>query len=123
MTDGRDRMFAAQAARIAQIPREADFARIHARADESAHTWAADAECLGCTLLMLTRGADVEVLSTLKFRSEARDETRTIDLPGGTDVQGARQEGEVPQSGRITAVTAWHDGWVAVIESCITEIG
>ena len=59
----------------------------------------------------------------MKFRSEARDETRTIDLPRGTEVQGAWQEGEVSQSGRITAITAWHDGWVAVIESCITEIG
>ena len=123
MIDGRDRMFAAQAERTAHIPSEADLARIHARADESACAWAADAEYLGGTLLMLIRGADVEVFSTMKFRSEARDETRTIDLPRGTDVRGAWQEGEVPQSGRITAVTAWHDGWVAVIESCITEIG
>ena len=81
MIDGRDRMFAAQADRIAQIPSEADFARIHARSDESACTWAADAKYLGCTLLMLIRGADVEVFSTMKFRSEARDETRMIDLP------------------------------------------
>ena len=65
----------------------------------------------------------MEVFSAMKFRSEARDETRTIDLPGGTEVQGAWQEGEVSRSGRITAVTAWHDGWVAVIESCGLPIG
>jgi hypothetical protein len=123
MVDARDRMYAAQAERIARIPSEADFARIHGRADELARAWAADARYLGCTLLMLIRGADVEVFSTMRFRSEARDEVRTIDLPGATEVQGAWREGEVPQSGRITAVTAWHDGWVAVIESCITEIG
>ena len=38
-------------------------------------------------------------------------------------MQGAWQAGEVSQSGHITAVTAWRDGWAAVIESCITEIG
>ena len=31
--------------------------------------------------------------------------------------------GDVPLSGRITDVSAWHEGWVAVIESCVTEIG
>ena len=123
MIDGRDRTFAAQADRIARIPSEADFARICARADESARAWAADAEYVGCTLLMLIRGADVEVFSAMTFRSEARDETHTIELPRGTEVQGAWHEGEVSRSGRVTAVTAWHDGWVAVIESCVTEIG
>lgn len=54
MMDGRDRMFAAQAERIAHIPSEADLYRIHARADELASAWAADAEYLGCTLLMRT---------------------------------------------------------------------
>ena len=29
----------------------------------------------------------------------------------------------MPLSGRITDVGAWHEGWVAVIESCVTEIG
>jgi hypothetical protein len=51
------------------------------------------------------------------------NETRTFDLPGGAEVQSAWPGGEVPQSGRMTAVTAWRDGWVAMIESCITEIG
>jgi len=123
MTDGRDRMFAAQAERIARIPSEAEFARIHARADALARTWASDAEYRGCALLMLMREAEVEVFSTMAFRSAARNETRTIDLPREPDVPDAWKEGEVPQSGRIDAVTAWHDGWVAVIESCITEIG
>ena len=29
----------------------------------------------------------------------------------------------MPLSGRITDVGAWREGWVAVIESCVTEIG
>jgi rifampin ADP-ribosylating transferase len=123
MTEGRDRMFAAQANRIAHIPSEDDFARLHVRADELAGAWAADAEYLGCTLLMLVRKAGVEVFSAMTFRSEARHVTRTIELPRRVEAKGAWQEGEFSQSGRITAVTAWHDGWVAVIESCITEIG
>jgi hypothetical protein len=123
MMDGRDRAFAAQADRIAHIPSEADFARSHAHSVDLARSWAADAEYQGCTLLMLIRGTDMEVFSAMKFRSDSRGETRTIELPGGTEVLSTWQEGEVPQSGRITDVTAWHDGWVAVIESCITEIG
>lgn len=123
MTDGRDRMFAAQADRIAHIPSEADFARIHACADDKARAWSADAEYLGCTLLMLIRQADVEVFTSMRFRSEASSETRTIELPAETGVQDAWREGEIAHSGRIFEVTAWRDGWVAVIESCITEIG
>jgi hypothetical protein len=123
MIDGRDRVFAVQADRIAHIPSEADFACMHARAHESARAWAADAAYVGCTLLMLIRGADVKVFSAMQFRSEARGGTRTIDMPRGADVRSAWQEGAVPRSGRITHVTAWYDGWVAVIESCITEIG
>ena len=30
---------------------------------------------------------------------------------------------DAPASGRISDVRAWHEGWVAVIESCVTEIG
>ena len=29
----------------------------------------------------------------------------------------------MPLSGRITDVGAWREAWVAVIESCVTEIG
>lgn len=123
MIDGRDRMFAAQANRIAHIPSAGDFARLHARADELAGAWAADAEYVGCTLLMLIRGADVAVFSALKFRSVSRGDTRTIELPRAPEVHAPWNENAVPHSGRIAAVTAWHDGWVAVIESCITEIG
>jgi hypothetical protein len=121
MADGRDRVLAAQAERIARIPGEADFARIHAQADVSAHAWAADAEYVGCTLLMLVRGADVEIVSAMTYRSA--DETRTIEIPSGIGAQAAWQEGEVPLSGRVTDVTAWREGWAAVIESCVTEIG
>ncbi len=123
MLDAQDLLYAQQAARIAHIPTAADFDQLRARADELTRARTPDADYVGCTLLMLIRGTDVEVFSAMTFRSEARDETRTIDFPRGTEVQGAWQEGEVSQSGRITAVTAWRDGWVAVIESCITEIG
>ena len=123
MTDGRDRMYAAQADRIAHIPPEADFDRLHAQADGLARAWAHDAQYAGCTILMLIAGADVEVSSAMRYRSESRCGTRTFDLPRTIDVQRAWQEDEVPLSGHITEVTSWYDGWVAVIESCITEIG
>ena len=48
---------------------------------------------------------------------------RQADALGVTFVWNAEVTAIAQQSGRITAVTAWHDGWVAVIESCITEIG
>jgi len=123
MTDARDRLLAAQAARIAHIPSAADFDQIHARADDAAHEWAPEAEYLGCMLLMLIRGADVEVLAAMTYRSEVRGETRTIELPRPIEVQPSRQEGDVFLSGSVTDVTAWRDGWAGVIESCVTEIG
>jgi hypothetical protein len=122
MTDGLARLRAEQDERVAQIPTEAMFDQIRARADEAAREWAPDSEHLGCILLMLMRGRDVEVFSTMAYRSEARDGTHTIELPHSIEMHPAWQ-GEVSQSGSITAVTAWHDAWVAVIESCITEIG
>jgi hypothetical protein len=121
MTDGRDRLLAAQAERIARIPSEVDFARIHAQADASAHAWEPDPQYLGCTLLMLVRGADVEVFSAMTYRSDVG--TRTIELPRGIEVQAAWKTGEVSLSGRVTDATAWRDGWTAVVESCVTEIG
>jgi hypothetical protein len=123
MTDARDRLLAAQAARVAHIPSEADFGQIHARADEAAHGWAPDPEYLGCILLMLIRGADVEVFSAMAYRSELRGETRTIELPRRIELQPSWQEGEVSLSGRVIDVTAWREGWAGVIESCVTEIG
>lgn len=123
MLEGRDRMFAAQANRIAHIPSEAACARLHAQADALAGTWAADAEYQGCTWLMRIRGADIDVFAAMNYRSESRGETRVIELPSAPEVQAVWNDREVARSGRITAVTAWFDGWVAVIESCITEIG
>ena len=38
-------------------------------------------------------------------------------------MQPGWQEGDVSPSGRVTAVTAWREGWAGVIESCVTEIG
>ncbi len=74
-------------------------------------------------LLMIIRVADVEVFSAMAYRSEARGETRTVELPRRIDMQPSWQEGDVSSSGRITEVTAWREGWAGVIESCVTEIG
>lgn len=124
MMDARDRLLAAQAARVACIPSEADFDRLHAQGHELAREWASDPEYIGCVLLMLIRGADVEVFSAMAYRSELRGETHTIELPRRIDLQPSWQEGDdVPLSGRITEVTAWRQGWAGVIESCVTEIG
>jgi hypothetical protein len=74
-------------------------------------------------LLMLIRGTDAKICSAMSYRSEAQDETRIIELPRPIDAQPGWPAGDLPLSGRITDVTAWHEGWVAVIESCVTEIG
>ena len=81
-------------------------------------------EYLGCMLLMLIKGADVEVFWAMTYRSEARGETRLdrASSPAWT-CSRAGSESDIPLSGRITDVTAWHEGWVGVIESCVTEIG
>lgn len=123
MTEGRDRMFAAQADRIAHIPSESGIAQLHTHADELARAWATDAAYVGCRLLMLIRGADVQVFSAMRYRSDTRHETRLIELPSSPVIRDAWKDEERAESGRITDVTAWRDGWVAVIESCITEIG
>jgi hypothetical protein len=123
MTDGRDRLLAAQAARVARIPSEADFDSIYAQASELACEWTPAPEYLGCILLMLIRGVDVEVFSAMTYRSEARGETRTIELPHPIEVQPTWRESDVSRSGRITEVTAWREGWAGAIESCVTEIG
>jgi hypothetical protein len=123
MTDAVDRSFAAQAARVAHIPSEADFGHMHARADELGREWMPDSDYLGCMLLMLIRGPDVEVFSAMMYRSEVRDETRTIELPRPIEMQPNWSEGDISLSGRVTDVTAWHEGWALVIESCVTEIG
>lgn len=123
MMDGQARLYAMQAARVARIPSEADFDQIHAQADELAREWTPESEYLGCTLLMLIRGAAADVYSALSYRSEAQDETRIIELPCPIDVRPGWPQRDVPLSGRITDVSAWHEGWVAVIESCVTEIG
>jgi hypothetical protein len=123
MMDAQDRLYAMQAERIARIPSAPEFEQIHAQADDLAHEWTPTPEYLGCMLLMLIRGAEAEVCSALSYRSEARAETRTFELPYPIDVRSSGPQRDVPLSGRITDVGAWHDGWVAVIESCVTEIG
>ena len=123
MLDGQARVYAMQAARVARIPSVVDFDQIRAQADELAREWTPQAEYLGCTLLMLISGAAVDVYSALSYSSEAQDETRIIELPCPIDVRPGWPQRDVPLSGRIADVSAWHEGWVAVIESCVTEIG
>jgi hypothetical protein len=123
MLEAQDRIYAQQAARMEHIPRAADFDEIRARADELARGWAPDAEYVGGALLMLIRGTDVEVLTATTYRSAARGETRAIELPRPLVAAPGWPEDDIALSGRITDVTAWRDAWVAVIESCITEIG
>ena len=123
MLEAQERIYAQQAARMASIPGEAQLDQVRVRADELARDWTPDAEYLGSTLLMLFRGTDVEVFSTMTYHSEARSETRAIELPRPLEVQPGWPQGDISLSGRIADVTAWRDGWAAVIESCITEIG
>jgi hypothetical protein len=123
MMDARDRRLAVQAAQVARIPREADLDQVHARANEIACEWSPDPEYLGCVLMMRIRAVDVEVFSAIAYRSEVRGGTRTIELPRRTDMKPSWQEGDVSLSGRITDITAWREGWVGALESCVTEIG
>jgi hypothetical protein len=123
MRDGQTRLYAMQAKQIAHIPSGSDFDQIDARSDELAYEWTSAPEYLGCMLLMLIRGTETQVYSALSYRSEARGETRIIELPCPINVRPGWPQHDVPLSGRITDVGAWHEGWVAVIESCVTEIG
>ncbi|NUQ77179.1 MAG: NAD(+)--rifampin ADP-ribosyltransferase [Polyangiaceae bacterium] len=123
MTDALGRHRAEQALRVARIPSEFEFNQIHALADAAARDWAPDSEYRGCMLLMLIRGVDVTVFSAMAYLSEERGETRIFELPRPIEVQPSLHEGDVSLSGRVTDVTAWHEGWAAVIESCVTEIG
>jgi hypothetical protein len=114
---------AALAAMVARIPGKADFDRIRDLSDGSARGWASDAEYLGCTLLMLIRGADVEISSALDYDSPSRGETRTILSPRSADMASRPHETGAALSGRVTDVIAWREGWAAVLEACATEIG
>ena len=123
MKDAVEQMARALEALVARIPSEADFDHIHDASDDLAREWASDAQYLGCTLLMLIRGADVEISSALDYHSPARGETRRVQLPRSTDDKSRSPENDVALSGRVTDVTAWHEGWAAALESCATEIG
>jgi hypothetical protein len=123
MLDRQDRLYALQAERIARIPSASDFDRIHAQADHLAREWTPAPEYLGCMLLMRIRGTETEVYSAISYRSEALGETRLFELPCPIDMRPGELQRDVPLSGWITDVGAWHEAWVAVIESCVTEIG
>ena len=123
MADALEQVAQTQAALAAGIPDKADLDHMGDLADESAREWASDAEYLGCTLLMLIRGTDVEISSALDYHSSSRGETHTIQSPGSTDMKSRPQETDVASSGRVTDVTAWREGWAAALESCVTEIG
>ena len=105
MLDGQARLYAMQAARMARIPSVVDFGQIHAQADELAREWTPEAEYLGCTLLMLIRGAATDVYSALSYRSKARDDTRIFELPCPIDLRPSWPQRDVPLSGRIADVT------------------
>jgi rifampin ADP-ribosylating transferase len=123
MRDRQDRLYALQAERIARIPSAPDFDRIHTQADELARQWTPAPEYLGCMLLMLIRGTEAEVYSTASYRSDALGETRLVELPCPADVRQGEPPSDMPLSGWITGVGVWREAWVAVIESCVTEIG
>lgn len=121
MLDGQARLYVMQAERIARIPSASDFDEVYAQADKLAHEWSEAPEYVGSMHLMLIRGAEVEVYSAVSYRSSG--ETRTFELPRSIKAHPGWLPGEMPLSGRITDVDEWHDGWAAVIESCLTEIG
>lgn len=123
MMDAQDRLYAMQAERIAQIPSASEFDRIRDQADQLAHEWTQTPEYLGCMLLMLIRGTEAEVFSAVSYRSETLLDIKTFEFPRAIGVQPSWPQRDVPRSGRITDVGAWREGWVAVIESCVTEIG
>jgi rifampin ADP-ribosylating transferase len=123
MKDAVAQVARTQASLAGRIPSKADFDQIRDLSDGSAREWASDAQYLGCTLLMLIRGADAEISSALEYHSRSRGETHTIQSPRSTDVESRSQETDVALSGRVTDVTAWREGWAAALESCATEIG
>lgn len=123
MLDSQDRLYALQADRIAHIPSASDFDRIRAQADEVAREWTPSPEYLGCMLLMHIRGTEVELCSAASYRSEALGETRIVEVPCAIKVRPCELQPDMPLSGWITDVSAWRQAWVAVIESCVTEIG
>lgn len=123
MMDRQDHLYAQQAARIARIPDASDLDRIRAQADTLAREWTPEPEHLGCTFLMLIRGTEAEVRAAVSYRSEARGETRIIELPCPLDARPGERRPDVPLSGWMTDVGAWREAWAAVIESCVTEIG
>lgn len=123
MKDAQDRLYAMQAERMARIPGASDFDRIHAQADERARAWTDTAEYVGCMLLMLIRGTEAEVYAALPYHSQPQGRTKIIELPRPAEGHPAWPQRDLPLSGRITDVSAWREGWAAVIESCVTEIG
>jgi rifampin ADP-ribosylating transferase len=123
MRDRQDQLYALQAQRIDRIPSASDFDRIRARADELARKWTPAPEYVDGMFLMLIRGTEAEVYSTVAYRSDALAETRLVELPRPADVRPSELPRDLPLSGWITDVGAWRDAWGAVIESCVTEIG
>jgi hypothetical protein len=123
MLDALGRHRAEQAMRIACIPDGSRLDQLHAEADVAARDWAADSEYRGCTLLMSIRGVDVAVHAAMMYTSANRAETRVFGLPPSIEHQPIPWPGDNQLSGRVTNITAWFEGWAAVIESCVTEIG
>jgi hypothetical protein len=123
MKDALGRHRAEQALRVACIPDGSHFDQIHAEADATAQGWATDSEYRGCRLMMLIRGIDVTLYCAMVYESADRAESRVFEFPRPVRLQPGPWESDTPLSGRVTEVTAWREGWAAVIESCVTEIG
>lgn len=123
MLDGQQRLYAQQAARVARIPCASDVEQVHAQADELARAWAPDARYQGALLLMRLTEPEVHVSSALRYESTSRGKPYTVELPRPVAALPHQAPREQALSGRLTDVTAWREGWAAVIESCVTEIG
>lgn len=123
MLDRQAHLYALQAERIARIPSALDFERLQIQADELAREWTASPEFSGCILRMRIRETEVELCAAAAYRSAALGETKLIELPSPIEAWRGELQPNMPLSGWITDVGAWREAWVAVIESCVTEIG
>ena len=123
MMDARDRVLVAQAARVAHIPSEADFDQIHVQANELAREWTPRPPVprLHATDAHQGGGRGGLFGDGVSLGGAERDSHDRASSP--MEMQPSWRESDVSLSGRVTDVTAWHEGWVGAIESCVTEIG
>lgn len=133
MREGQERLYALQAQRIARIPGAVQIDQAHAGAEALAAAGPPALQVLGLMVLMRIQGAEVEVGSALLVRSPAEGGVGILELPqsAGASLPSPDRASnaerwplrDLPMSGRLTDVSAWREGWAAVIECCVTEIG